>query len=158
MMQLRIRDESELYNPLDPTQTRLNDKVYAYLKSYCTEIESKKHLHDTLQVISDTPIDGDRLKQAIQDAVRKDQEGFDRQMAINHNRALEGYAIGLILSIIGVALSLLMDQILLAIICFFGTTAVSDAFTIQRKINPDIKRLKKLLEPFCDFKLEVIQK
>ena len=146
MIQLRIINESELYNQFDPAQTRLNDKVFAYLKSFCTEIESKKHLHDTLQIISDTPIDADKLKRAIQDAVRKDQEEFDRQIAINHKRAIEGYAIGIALSLIGVTLSVLTDQILLAIISFFGTTAVRDAFTIQTKINPDIKRLRKLLE------------
>ena len=30
MMQLMIRQESDLYNPYDPTQTRINDGVYQY--------------------------------------------------------------------------------------------------------------------------------
>ena len=36
--------------------------------------------------------------------------------------------------------------------------AISDAVTIQTKVNHDIKRLRNLLEPFSDFKLEVVQK
>jgi hypothetical protein len=34
---------------------------------------------------------------------------------------------------------------------------ISDAVTIQAKLNPDIKRLRRLLDPFSDFKLEVVQ-
>ena len=56
MIQLRIQKESDLYNPYDPAQTRINEKVYLYLKSFCTELEYKNHLHDTLQIITDEPI------------------------------------------------------------------------------------------------------
>ena len=36
MMQLMIREESDLYSPYDPSRTRINDRVYQYLKNYCT--------------------------------------------------------------------------------------------------------------------------
>ena len=71
MIQLRINNESDLYNPFDPSQTRINGEVYNYLKTFCTVSESKRHLHDTLQIISDSPIDADRAKAAIQNAVKK---------------------------------------------------------------------------------------
>ena len=64
MIQLRIHDESDLYDSFDPSQTRINEKVYHYLKSFCTETEYEKHYHDTLQIITDEPVDGDRLKAA----------------------------------------------------------------------------------------------
>ena len=64
--------------------------------------------------------------------------------------------IGIFLSVLGVALSLILDQILLAIISFFGSTTISDAIMIFAKQNPEIKRLKKLLNPLCDFELEVV--
>ena len=156
MIQLRITKESDLYNPYDPSQTRINDRVYHYLKSFCTELESRKHLHDTLQVITDSPIDENRFKEAIQEAVKKDRDEFDRQIAENNKKALWGYAIGILLSAVGVGLSIVLDQVLLALISFLGTMAISDAATIQLKLNPDIKRLEKLLDPFSDFKLEVI--
>ncbi len=156
MIQLRITKESDLYNPYDPSQTRINDRVYHYLKSFCTELESRKHLHDTLQVITDSPIDENRFKEAIQEAVKKDRDEVDRQIAENNKKALWGYAIGILLSAVGVGLSIVLDQVLLALISFLGTMAISDAATIQLKLNPDIKRLEKLLDPFSDFKLEVI--
>ena len=53
------------------------------------------------------------------------------------------------------ALSVILDQVLLAIISFFGSMAIRDAVTIQTTINHDIKGLKKLLEPFSGLSLEV---
>lgn len=32
MIQLLIENESDLYNPYDPSQTRINEGVYHYLK------------------------------------------------------------------------------------------------------------------------------
>ena len=78
MIQMKIKDESQLYDPLDPSGTRISDSIYSYLKSFCTEMEAEKHIHDTLQVISDGPVDADRLKRAIQGAVQKDRDEFDR--------------------------------------------------------------------------------
>ena len=149
MIQLRIKNESDLYNPFDPAQATINDGVYHYLKTFCTESEYKRHLHDTLQIISDSPLDAERAKAVIQNAVKKDQDEFDRQFAENRKRAAWLYLIGIILA-------LLLDQILLELISFFGSMAIRDAVNIQLKLNPDIRRLKMLLEPFRDFTLEVV--
>ena len=157
MIQLHIHKESDLYNPFDPSQTRISENVYHYLKSFCTDTEYEKHFHDTLQLITDSPVDGDRFKAAIQGAVKKDLDEFDAQLAVNNRRAIWEYIVGVLLSAAGVAFSLLTDQVLLAIISFFGTMTLSDGVAIHTKINPDIKRLKKRLEPLCDFNLEVVE-
>lgn len=156
MIQLRIKNESDLYNPFDPAQATINDGVYHYLKTFCTESEYKRYLHDTLQIISDSPLDAERAKAVIQNAVKKDQDEFDRQFAENRKRAAWLYLIGIILSAAGIVLALLLDQILLELVSFFGSMAIRDAVNIQLKLNPDIRRLKMLLEPFRDFTLEVV--
>ena len=156
MIQLRIKRESDLYNPYDPTGTRINDRVYAYLKSYCTEGEYKNHIKDTLQIVTDEPIDEAKAQKAIQDAARKDQGEFDRQLKKNRRRALWLYIIGIFLSALGITLSLILNQIVLQLISFFGSMAIRDAVTIQIKVNPDLAYLKKMLIPFTDFDLEVI--
>ena len=156
MIQLRIEKESDLYNPYDPSQTRINDGVYRYLKSFCAELVSRKHVHDTLRIISDSPIDEDRFRKALQDAVKRDRDEFDRQIAKNNRRFLWELIVGIGLSALGVALSVILDQVLLAIISFFGSMAIRDAVTIQTTINHDIQDLKKLLEPFSGLSLEVV--
>ncbi len=157
MIQLKIHDESDLYNPYDPSQTRINEQVYNYLKTFFTATEYEKHFHDTLQLITDSPVDGDRFKAALLSAVQKDRDEFDNQLAVNKKRAIWACIVGLFLCAAGVALSMVTDQVLLAIISFFGTWTLSDGVAIQAKINHDLKRLKRRLDPLYDFNLEVVQ-
>ena len=65
--------------------------------------------------------------------------------------------LGFIFSALGVSLSIVFDQVLLAIISFLGTSAISEAFIIHTRTIPDIRKLKKLLNPFLEMKVEVIQ-
>ena len=157
MIQLRIKDESDLYNPYDPTNTRIHEKVYHYLKSFCSELEFEKHMHDTLQIITDSPIDEDKFRSALHKAVSDDLNEFDRQLAANKRRVTWEYIVGIGLSILGVALSIIMDKILLAIISFLGSMAISNAVTIQSTVNHDIRRLKERMAPFRDLKIEVVR-
>ncbi len=157
MMQIRIHSESQLYNSFDPSQTRISGDVFDYLKSICPETEGKTHVQDKLQVISDGPVDAERLKQALFAAARRDQAEFDKQIRRNHKRAVGGYAIGIGLSVLGVTLSILLDQVLLAIISFLGTTAVKEAFLLHARVIPDLKRLRQRLDPYTDIEVEVIQ-
>ena len=156
MIQLRIKNESDLYNSYDPSQTRINEGVYHYLKSFCVKMASQEHQHDILRIITDSPIDKDRFQKVLQNAVKSDQDEFDRQIAKNNRRFLWELIVGIGLSALGVALSVILDQVLLAIISFFGSMAIRDAVTIQTTINHDIKDLKKLLEPFSGLRLEVV--
>ena len=155
MVQLKIQNESELYNHFDPSLTRISEEVYRYLKTYCTELQSEKHPLNVIRIITEKPIDEDRFKKSVKNAVKRDLEEFDSQIARNKRMAFREYVMGILLSIAGVALSLILDQVLLAIISLFGTMAISDAVTISAKVNPDIKRLKKLLDPLLSFDLEV---
>ena len=156
MIQLRINNEADLYHRLDPTRTRISEEVYNYLRTFCTEMEAKKHIHDTLQIISDEPVDAERFKRVILNTLHRDQAEFDLQIATNKKRALGGFVLGIALSVAGFTLSLLLDRVLLAMISFFGSMFIRDAVVIWTKVIPDIRRLKKLLEPFCEFNLEVI--
>ena len=158
MIQLKIHDESELYNSFDPACLRISNDVYDYLKSFCNELETKKHPHETIQVISDGPVDAEKLKLAIRDAVARDQAEFDRQIHYNHKRAIAGYILGVVLSVAGIGLSIVTDQVLLAIVSFMGTQILAESFKIHTMINPGIHRLKRRLTPFTDFELEIVQK
>lgn len=156
MIQLRIKNESELYSPYDPSQTVINRDVYNYLKSFFTESEGRTHQHDTLQIITDTPINEERVKQTIIAAVKKDQTEIDRQISLNHKRAVEGFVIGILLSVAGFGLAVILNQIILEIISFIGTMSVREAVVIYTKLNPDIRRVRRLLDPLTDLKMEVV--
>lgn len=156
MIQMRIKQESELYNMLDPTWSRLSDNAYNYLKSFCTEPESKKHTFDKLQIISDIPIDPIKFQKAVRDSVRREQEVFESQIETNKTRAIWGYIVGVILSVAGFWIASFTDKVLLALVSFFGTMVLKEAITIGTKINPDIRRLKDRLNPLLNCTVEVI--
>jgi len=157
MIQLRIKNESDLYNPYDPSMTRINDGVYNYMKSFCKDPEFQQNPHNILQIITDGPVDQEKFLKILQNAVKKDRDEFDRQIARNNRRVTWEFITGIVLSVIGVLLSVYLDQVLLAIISLIGTMAIRDGITILATINEDIRRLKKLLDPFSGLTLEVIR-
>ena len=158
MIQLLIENESDLYNPYDPSRTRINEGVYHYLKSYCSPLEASKHVHDTLQIITDSPIDEERFQRVLQDAVKKDIAEFERQIARNSRRAVWEGVLGLLFCALGIMLSVYLDEGLLTVISLLGTMGIMDAITINTTVNHDLKNLKKLLEPISDIRLEVVQR
>lgn len=156
MIQLRIQSESDLYNPYDPSQMRINEGVYHYLKSYCSPLEAPKHVHDTLQIITDSPIDADRFEKVLQGAVKRDVEEFDRQIARNNRRAIWESIFGVIFCALGIMLTIYLDALLLTIISLLGTMGVRDAITIVTTLNHDLKKLKNQINTISDIKLEVV--
>ena len=157
MIRLRIHEESDLYNSFDPEQIKISESVYSYLKSCCTESEMEKNMHDTLQIVCDGPIDAARFQGILSETTRNDQAEYDRQISFYHKRAIGGYALGFLFSALGVGLAVVFDQVLLAIISFLGTSAFSEAFSIHARKVPELKKEKKLLDPFLEMKTEVIQ-
>ena len=157
MIQLHIEKETDLYNSYDPSRMRINEGVYHYMKSFCSPLDSSKHIHDTLQIITDAPIDADRFQKVLHDAVERDIAEFDRKIAMNNRRAVWEGVLGVLCCALGIMLSVYLDQLLLTIISLLGTMGVKDSVTINTTFNHDLKNLKKLLEPIKDIKLEVIR-
>lgn len=157
MIQLRVKNENDLYNPYDPSQTRINDDIYQYLKSYCSPLEASKHTNDTLQIITDSKIDSEKFERVLHNAVNRDLEEFDRQIARNNKRVIWELIVGVLLSALGVMLAIVLDKVLLAIISFFGSMCLKDAVAIQTTINHDLKDLKKMIRPMNEIRLEVVR-
>lgn len=158
MIRLQINSENDLYNPYDPSQKRINEGVYQYLKSYCTPLEASRQSHDTLQIITDSAIDTEKFQNALHDAVNRDIAEFDRQIAVNNKRVLWEFIVGVLLSATGVLLAIVLDKVLLAIISFLGSTCLGDAVKIQVSVNHNFKRLRELVRPMNNIRLEVVQR
>ncbi len=158
MIQLQIDSESDLYNSYDPSQTRMNEGVYQYLKSYFTPLEASRQTHDTLQIITDSAIDTEKFQSALQDAVDGDIAELDRQIAGENRRFLWELIVGVFFSVIGVLLAIILDKVLLAIISFLGSTCLGDAVKILVSEKQELKDQKKLISPLNDIRLEVIRR
>ena len=158
MIQLSIKNESDLYNPYDPSWTRINEGVYQYLKSYCTNLEASKQTYETLQIITESAIDQEKFQKTLHNAVKRDIAEFDMQIAINNRIFIWEIIAGILLSAVGILLAIALDKVLLAIISFLGSMCFKDAIPIQARVNHDLKRLKKRLIPISEIKVEVVQR
>lgn len=158
MIQLQIEKESDLYNPYDPSQTMINEWVYRYLKSFCTPLEVSKHTHDTLQIITDSPIDVERFQNVLHDAVNRDIAEFDRQITRNDKRFIWELIFGITFTVLSIGLGIYLDKMLLTMISLLGTMGIRDAIKIKTTVNHDIIFLKKLLDPISNIKIEVVRR
>lgn len=127
MIRLRVEKESDFYNSLDPSNMRISEDVYAYLKTFCIEIEAQPELHDTIQILCSEPFDAERAKQSLVDAVDREQKRIDYQIMTNRRRMRVAYLIGAALSVLGFWLAKLLDIVVLQMISFLGTIAARDA-------------------------------
>ena len=100
MIRLRVEKESDFYNSLDPSNMRISEDVYAYLKTFCIEIEAQPELHDTIQILCSEPFDAERAKQSLVDAVDREQKRIDYQIMTNRRRMRVAYLIGAALSVL----------------------------------------------------------
>ena len=156
MSVIRIRDEAELYNRFDPTQTRLSNDAYSYLKSLLQEMDAGERKNDIIQIQCDGEIDLDRAKKAIYAAVMRDIDDYNQQLGVNKLKMIRLYVIGIALIVIGFALALVLDQLILEVISIVGSMAVKDAATIQIQHNPELRIKRRMLESLLDVKVETV--
>ena len=156
MSVIKIRDESDLYNRFDPTQTRLSNDAYSYLKSLYQEMSAGERKNDVLRIQCDNEIDLDRAKKALQAAVKRDVDDYNIQLRVNKLKMIRLYVIGIALIVVGFALALVLDQLLLEVISIVGSMAVKDAAAIQIQHNPELRIKRRMIESLHDVKVETI--
>jgi len=155
MYQIRIPNEAALYNPLDPLQTTLSSQVYNYIQILNSETPEEERNGATLQIICDESVDKDRIEAAIAKAVATDLNKIDDELHSKNRLMIWMYIIGILLSLLGIVLSIIADELLLSIISFFGSLAVREAVSITIHDRPRIKKHRKLLEPLGGLKVEI---
>ena len=89
MIRLRVEKESDFYNSLDPSNMRISEDVYAYLKTFCIEIEAQPELHDTIQILCSEPFDAERAKQSLVDAVDREENA----RCLSHRRSTQCFRV-----------------------------------------------------------------
>ena len=71
-IKLKIRSEADLYNPLDPDQVMLSDAVTGYIIRKYQEMSHTEEF--CLHIISDEPVNEDRVRENIRTHMRHEQE------------------------------------------------------------------------------------
>lgn len=105
MIKLRVEKESAFYNSFDPSGVRIDNDVYDYLKSFCTEMEEQPELYDTIQILCSEPFDTEKAKRTLVDAVDREQKDLDQKIRKNRRRMRDSYLMAAVLSILGFVLA-----------------------------------------------------
>ena len=155
MSSMCITKESDLYDRFDPSHTRLSNEAYRYLKGIYEELSSEERKNDVLRLQCEVRIDEEKAKESIRKAIGRDIVGYERQLSVNRVKMIRLYIIGIALVIVGIVMSLLLNQLVLEVVSIVGSMAVKDAATIQIQTNPELRIKKRLLERAKDMRIEV---
>lgn len=138
-IKLVIHDENVLYNPLD--RTVISNDVALFIKDRISEIHSSLNLG----IISDEPVDIERLKKAIDTYVQTEKRKLDFELRWNSLRQLRLFLIGIAFIALWLFASSKIKEIWLEVLSIIGSFAVWEAANIWVIDKPDIRIKKRLL-------------
>lgn len=154
-IKLRVQDESDLYDPMDPDRNMLSEDVVSYLTRVFLNKHRRLREEYVLHIISDTPVDETHIKETV-------RTEFDRQK--NDLRfALKRLMVKLIcLSVLGAAilslwlyLSATTETVGVEILSIMGWVCVWEATSIAILQRPELQRMWFNLDRLTQSKIVV---
>lgn len=140
-IKLKVSDESELFSPMDPDQEILSDDVISYFARVFLNKHRRLRENYVIRIISDAPINEERVNDAIQKEFRQQKEDL--------RYALRRLMIKMIcLSVLGVAilslwlyLSATTETVGMEVLSIMGWVCVWEATSILIMQRPDLRRM-----------------
>ena len=144
IINVAISDEHELYNPFDPDGMVLNDDFLAYVLGRYGE----KHIKErpVLRIISQTPIDEQKLRQALDRHLASEIQLNRKERCRDYLQQLRLLGIGLAFVAWGIYLMSRFNSVVHEVISIVGSFAVWEAASIWIVQNPRRKIRHRLLE------------
>lgn len=145
---LKIHEEADLYSGFDPDQTLLSDEVISYIVRRYQEkdLGDKPRLH----IISDLPLDEDRVRKNIRDYMQQELEISVKEQKKITLKQLRLAVIGIAFIAVWLVLSAFTGTVIAEVLSIIGSFAVWEAANIWIIDRPEMRltrmRLKKLME------------
>ena len=147
-IKLKIRSEADLYNPLDPDQVMLSDAVTGYIIRKYQEMNHTEEF--CLHIISDEPVNEDRVRENIRTHMRHEQEIGSRELKLSTGRQIRLFVIGIAFISVWLFAAANTGNIAAEVLSIIGSFAVWEAADIWIAEKPHI-RLRKM-------KLKILEK
>ena len=80
-IRIKIREENDLYNSFDETQTTLNGDVIDYIVQKLDDVSIQEQI--VLLIKSDAPIDAGRVQAAFQSLIAEREQQIQKQKRLN---------------------------------------------------------------------------
>lgn len=141
-IRIRIHEEMDLYHPLDPDQKLLCDDVISYLqRKYNDDSQAGRKM--TIQIVSDQPVNEERVRSAFHDYVDHEYNSLVREQRRTRIRQLRLFLIGIFFIAIWLYFSMKKDNIFVEVLSIIGSFAVWEASDIWIVESPELRIRKR---------------
>ena len=145
-IRLRIHEESDLYNPLDPDQIMLSDDISDYLVSQYENMHRFTKETYSMRIISDTLLDEESVTKAIRHHCLQQTDNLKHELKVQTIKELTLAILGAILLTLWVVLSRTREGVDMEILSIMGWVAIWEATSILIMRRPELMTEKKTYE------------
>jgi hypothetical protein len=92
-IKVKIHEEADLYNPLDPDKAHLRDDVIAYILRKYQEKKRKEPFF--IHIFSDLPVDEERVRKNLRAFMEHEEEIEEREQQISSMKQVRMFLIGI---------------------------------------------------------------
>ena len=136
-VRIRIHEEKDLYNILDPDQVMLSYEIISYVNRKYRE---REHNDDyRLHVISDVPVDQDRVRKSFASYLDHEQKIESREHHICTLKQIKMVIIGIVFIGLWLMAEGMTDLIFVEILSVIGSFAMWEAANIRISEKPRIR-------------------
>ena len=152
-IKIKIHEEADLYNPLDPEGSELSDEVISYMvRKYQEKGRKEKHI---IHIISDEPVDEEKVRNSFLAYSTKEEMIFGNERNRITLKQLTLFVIGILFISLWLFASSRTENLLVEILSIIGSFALWEAADIWIVEKPvmriEEKRLKKLMQAEVEF-------
>ena len=150
-IKIKVNSESDLYNPLDETQSTLSNNMVNYLMSKIADVYRQDNI--ILSIRSETAVDEERVKAAFHNLALEKEKQLNNQKRLNSLQQLRLFIIGLIFITAAILLNESINPILTELISIVGSFSIWEAANIWIVQNPKMRWKKRILHRLTSTKI-----
>ena len=152
-IKIKIHEEADLYNPLDPEGSELSDEVISYMvRKYQEKGRKEKHI---IHIISDEPVDEEKVRNSFLAYSTKEEMIFGDVRNRITLKQLTLFVIGILFISLWLFASSRTENLLVEILSIIGSFALweaADIWIVEKPVRRiEEKRLKKLMQAEVEF-------
>lgn len=143
-IRLRIKDENELYNPLDPDEYQFSDEIKGYILGKLSKrIKAGSH---EIVIQSQGELDKARIQSAISAWIHDEAESIAIERKKNRVRQTYLFALGLAFVVISLALEGKVGAVWFTVLSTIGGFSIWEAANVWIVENPKLRLKRRAME------------
>jgi hypothetical protein len=154
-IKVKIHEEADLYNRLDPDQRLIDDSIVSYITRRHREIGPGEEF--CVHIISDLPVDEERVRKNFRAYLEHDVDIDNDELRFCSVRQFRLFLIGIFFIAVWLVAQGQTDSVIVEVLSIIGSFAVWEAACIWIEEKPRIRyeKLKKTILKETEIKFSV---